>query len=105
MKYRDMGVLLEDAIAMITAYRLRSNGRKGPKLSEIGLFIGQLLLRSMDRAERVYNAMKCRCYSLQDRVSKQIPLKLSDWVFFGIGLASAIVFRFVNVPVLLGGLF
>ena len=39
---------------MVTAYRLRGNGAKWPDIHRFGPFVGQLLLRSADRAERVF---------------------------------------------------
>jgi cobalt/nickel transport system permease protein len=62
MIYRYIGVLFEEAFSMYTAYSLRSGGGRGVKIGDMGSFAGQLLLRSFDRAERVYSAMKCRGY-------------------------------------------
>ncbi|MDR2494901.1 MAG: cobalt ECF transporter T component CbiQ [Spirochaetaceae bacterium] len=60
MTYRYIGVLLGEAASMVTAYRLRAPDRKGIVMGDMGSFLGQLVLRSFDRAERVYQAMKCR---------------------------------------------
>ncbi|NLT12747.1 MAG: cobalt ECF transporter T component CbiQ, partial [Clostridiales bacterium] len=62
MIYRYIGVLLEEASSMYTAYMLRSTEHKGLQMRHMGSFVGQLLIRSFDRAERVYAAMKCRGY-------------------------------------------
>ena len=62
MFYRYVGVLVGEAADMLTAFRLRSNGARWPRVREFGPFVGQLLLRSADRAERVYHAMQCRGY-------------------------------------------
>ena len=62
--YRYIGVLLEEASSMTTAYKLRSGGRKALDMSHMGAFVGQMLLRGFDRAERVHAAMECRGYSL-----------------------------------------
>ena len=60
MTYRYIGVLFEEAFSMYAAYSLRSANTKGIKMGDMGGFAGQLLVRSIDRADRVYNAMKCR---------------------------------------------
>jgi cobalt/nickel transport system permease protein len=60
MTWRYLSVLLGEASAINTAYMLRSPGSRGIKMKDMGSFLGQLLLRSIDRAERVYAAMKCR---------------------------------------------
>ena len=62
MIYRYMGTLADEAATMVMAYRMRGNGKQWPDLRHFGPFVGQLLLRSADRAERVYHAMQCRGY-------------------------------------------
>ncbi|MBU2574251.1 MAG: cobalt ECF transporter T component CbiQ [Elusimicrobia bacterium] len=64
--------------------------------------IGNLLLRTMDRAERVYRAMLCRGFDGHIRVvrfskigRREIAFTLGWSVFFS-------VFRFVNIPLMLG---
>jgi cobalt/nickel transport system permease protein len=63
MTYRYLGVLAEEAGAMYASYILRSRGAYGIRIGDTGAFVGSLLLRSVDRAERVYGAMKCRGFS------------------------------------------
>jgi cobalt/nickel transport system permease protein len=62
MTFRYIGVLANEAFLMTTAYSLRSGGKKALEMRHMGSFLGQLLLRGFDRAERVYNAMLCRGY-------------------------------------------
>jgi cobalt/nickel transport system permease protein len=62
MTYRYIGVLVEEASSMFRAYSLRSGGGRGIEMRHMGSFMGQLVLRSFDRAERVYAAMRCRGY-------------------------------------------
>lgn len=59
---RYMGVLAEEAGNMYHAYRLRTPGIKGVMVRHMGAFLGQLLLKSIYRAERIYHAMECRGY-------------------------------------------
>ena len=47
---------------MTDAYHLRAPGQKGIHHSAWGSFLGQLLLRSMDRAEELYASMLLRGY-------------------------------------------
>lgn len=60
MIYRYISLLLEEAGRMYMAYRLRSGRTAGVALQDCGSFVGSLLLRSFDRAERVWTAMQCR---------------------------------------------
>jgi len=107
MTYRYIGVVFEEAYSMYTAYSLRSANGKGIVMKDMGNFTGQLLLRSFDRAERVYNAMKCRGYTsgyaLQNIPQNKRPV-LKDFIFlFTVSLLCA-AFRFVDINVLIAGI-
>jgi len=65
MTFRYIGVLLEEVYSMTVAYRLRSGTKKALDMQHMGSFVGQILLRGFDRAERVHAAMRCRGYSLK----------------------------------------
>jgi cobalt/nickel transport system permease protein len=108
MTYRYIGVLVHEAYSMSIAYSLRSCNRKGIEMRDMGSFAGLLLIRSFDRADRVYNAMKCRGYA-QGYALQSIPLNskgltLNDFAFLGIVSALCVTFRFVDVIGLLGEL-
>lgn len=60
MTYRYLLVLVDETRDMYAAYILRSPGARGIRMRDMGTFVGALLLRSIGRAERVYDAMKCR---------------------------------------------
>ncbi|MCL1909167.1 MAG: cobalt ECF transporter T component CbiQ [Holophagaceae bacterium] len=67
MIYRYIGVLFDEAYSMYVSYTLRRAGKgrgrgSGIAIRDMGSFLGQLVLRSIDRADRVYSAMKCRGY-------------------------------------------
>jgi cobalt/nickel transport system permease protein len=81
MIYRYIGVLVHEAHAMNLAYSLRGNGRKSIEMKHIGSFLGQLMLRSTDRAERVYAAMKCRGYAMRDFARAGQKVRVSDIVY------------------------
>ncbi len=102
--YRYIGVLLLETGAMMTAYRLRGGGKGGVRLQHAGSFIGQLLLRSTDRARRIYNAMLCRGFtgdlSLHHNKVDATNLLI---IFAGIGVMAAV--RFVPVARLIEGIF
>ncbi|MDR3242570.1 MAG: cobalt ECF transporter T component CbiQ [Clostridiales Family XIII bacterium] len=97
MTYRYIGVLAEEVSSMYTAYLLRSVKRKGIEMRHIGSFMGQFLLRGLDRAERVYSAMKCRGYSLRGFLRESEPLVRSDVVFLGAVCFFCALFRVFSV--------
>lgn len=105
MIYRYLGVLLSEASTMMTAYALRSPGAKGVKMKDMGSFVGQLLLRSVDRASRVYAAMKCRGYQGAVGYAPKRGIAGGDVVFCGLVLGLSVAFRFIDLTGLLGGLF
>ena len=73
MVFRYIRVLIEEGASMKAARDARSFGRKNLSLKLWGVLVGQLFLRSVDRAERVHRAMLARgfhgdvSYSLSSR--------------------------------------
>lgn len=61
--YRYIIVLLKETERMTDAYMLRAPKQKGLHYKVWGTMIGQLLLRSMDRAQTVYDSMTLRGYN------------------------------------------
>jgi cobalt/nickel transport system permease protein len=58
--YRYLFVVADEGSRMVRSVRLRSAGAEGLSLRVYGSLVGHLLLRSMDRAERVHRAMVAR---------------------------------------------
>ena len=105
LTFRYISVLLDEAAIMTDAYRLRAPGQKGVHISAWGSFLGQLLLRSMDRATALYESMELRGYHGEFHYAQGRPSSRASWPF-AIGCAALIVLaRLYNLPVLLGGLF
>lgn len=61
--YRYISVLLQEALSMHRARTARSFGRKSYSWKMWGVFVGQLLLRTIERSERIYRAMLSRGFS------------------------------------------
>lgn len=61
--YRYIFVLLQEALNMDRARSARSFGRKTYSLKMWGVFIGQLLLRTIERSERIHKAMLSRGFT------------------------------------------
>lgn len=105
MTYRYISVLLHEASSMAIAYSLRSPKGRGIKMKDMGSFVGQLLLRTMDRASRVHAAMKCRGFSGAEGYAGDQKVTGQD-ILYGVlvcGLTLAV--RFVDFTGLIGGLF
>jgi cobalt/nickel transport system permease protein len=100
--YRYIAVLLEEAQAMYNAYILRSRG-KAAAMKDMGPLLGTLLLRSLDRADRVYSAMRCRGFN-GTFFAERKALKAADVLYCAVICAAALFFRFFNVPRFIGNL-
>lgn len=105
LTYRYVGVMTEELAVMTDAYHLRAPGQKGIHVSAWGSFLGQLLLRSMDRAQELYASMLLRGYHQHFHYALQKPFGKKDAVFLGGSLLLFALLRFVDVAQLLGGLF
>lgn len=100
---RYLTVLLEEAARTITAYTLRAPERKGIIYKAWGSLLGQLFIRTFDRAERIYQAMCLRGFNgdYPDEPMKRI--KLSE-IIYGLAWTTYFLFaRLINIPQLLGG--
>ena len=96
MTYRYISVLLEETYSMTTAYKLRSGVKKALDMRHMGSFVGQLLLRGFDRAERIHAAMRCRGYSLKHISPARRGLLLPDVLALAMVCLPSILFRFLR---------
>ena len=78
LTYRYVSLLLEEVDIMTTAYHLRAPGQKGIHYKAWGSFLGELLIRTMDRATTIYESMELRGYHGEFYyVTKEYPVKKS----------------------------
>ncbi len=100
LTYRYITVLLDEANRMTQAYALRAPGQKGVNIKAWGSLVGLLLLRSIDRANEVYESMSLRGYTGDWLyMGQKIRLCRQDMAWLVIWVAVFIVFR--KVPVIL----
>ena len=97
MTYRYIGVLLEETHSMTTAYLLRNAGKKALEMRHMGSFVGQLLLRGFDRAERVYSAMLCRGYGRVEIPRFKRAFQLKDGIVLGGICVLVLLFRLIRI--------
>ena len=105
LTYRYIGVMLEEVTVMTESYSLRAPGQKGIHISAWGSFLGQLLLRSMDRAEALYHSMLLRGFRGEYYYTDVPPCGVSGAVYIAACAAAFLCARWVNLPALLGSLF
>lgn len=104
LTYRYISVMMDELSVMTMAYKLRAPGQKGIHYSAWGSFLGQLFLRSMDRAEELYQAMIIRGYDGKFRHAKKERWKVGDLVFVATTVVVIFVIRKYDIGVLLGEL-
>ena len=102
--YRYVGVMTEELAIMTEAYLLRAPGQKGIHMSAWGSFLGQLLLRSMDRAQELYGSMLLRGYHEHFHYAPMKPFDGTDAAYMLCSIAVFLLLRFVPIAQLLGGL-
>lgn len=102
MTFRYLELLMEEALVMYHAYMLRSPGARGIKLKDMGPFLGQLILKSFGRAERVYYAMKCRGFAGKIRFSEHRKINFADLIYLVLITLLLILLRLVNISEIIG---
>ena len=89
---------------MLRSVELRAHGIRTLRLRVYGPLVGHLLLRSMDRAERVYRAMVMRGFDGEIRVLRRTAFRTGDWMFVGGCLCFFAAARYWNLADALGRL-
>ena len=105
LTYRYIGLMLQEVSVMTQAYQLRAPGQKGIHISAWGSFLGQLLLRSMDRAEELYSSMRLRGFRGEFYYADVPACRSSSVIFTAVCAAAFLLARYVSVAALLGSLF
>ena len=105
LTYRYIGVMLEEVTIMTEAYKLRAPGQKGIHISAWGSFLGQLLLRSMDRAQELFGSMLLRGFQGEFFYADVPPCKPSGIVYTIACAGAFLLARLVPIASVLGGLF
>lgn len=105
LTYRYVAVLMEQVSIMLDAYMLRAPGQNGIHISAWGSFLGQLLLRSMDKAKELYQSMLLRGFDGSFSYLEIPPFSRRDWVFLACSAAFFLTARATNLAVLFGSIF
>jgi cobalt/nickel transport system permease protein len=103
LMYRYVFVLFDEALRMLRAHSMRSF-RSYPDIRILGSFIGQLLLRSLNRAERIHNAMISRGFDGEIRIMKTMKMRPADYSYIILWCMFFYLCRTYNLPQILGSL-
>lgn len=105
LTFRYVGLLLSEVAVMQQAYSLRAPGQKGIHISAWGSFLGQLLLRSMDRAQALYESMELRGFCGEFPSAAHGRGSAASWPYALLCPALMLLARYFDLSALLGGLF
>jgi len=94
--YRYLFVLSGEAARMARASELRAPGKKR-SLLELGSLLGHLLLRALDRGQRIHLAMRCRGFSGHIQSLRPMRFRPSDAAFVAIWAAFFAGVRFFDL--------
>ncbi len=81
---RYISLLLEEAGRVMQAYSLRAPGQKGVRFRAWGSLAGQLLLRSMDRADEVYQSMALRGFRGEFCQGEGLRCRAKDYLYLAV---------------------
>lgn len=102
LTYRYISVLMEEVARTLRAYSLRAPQQKGVHRSVWGSLAGQLILRTFERAQRVYQAMCLRGFTGEYNTGNHPKFKTLDYVYMFLWILFFIIARICNIPILIG---
>lgn len=106
LMYRYITVLLEEVERITQAYMLRAPGQRGIHYKAWGTLVGQLLLKSIDRANVVYESMLLRGYNGEYQyMGEKVTCHRKDICYLLVWSIIFLVFRRYPVVLLTGSLF
>ncbi len=102
--YRYLFVLVDEAFRLVRARSLRSFGGRGMGIKAFGSLVGHLLLRTLDRAQRIHLAMLSRGFDGKIRLMRPSKMQIAD-ICFILGWSTLFVLmRLYNIPQFIGKL-
>jgi cobalt/nickel transport system permease protein len=104
MLYRYLFVLIEESIRMKRAYTLRAFSRKKLRFPIFNHLLGNLLLRTLDRAQRIHMAMLSWAFTGNIKIARQFSFGTKEFLYLAGCIALFTFIRFVNISEFLGKL-
>ena len=105
LTYRYISLFMEEVSTMSRTYALRAPNENGIGFKAWGSFAGQLLLRTYDKATRIYESMTLRGFNGEYNTGDIEKLKYKDYVYMILWSLFFIVAKFRDIPNLIGNLF
>lgn len=103
--FRYILVLLEEAFSMLRAYRMRTMNDNNISYALSGPFLGELLLRTLNRSEKIYSAMSLRNPHSYNIDKDKIKLNRRDLLYFFSWILVLLLLRFLKIEEIMVFLF
>ncbi len=100
--YRYLFVLLEETLRIVRAREARSFGQKGKGIKTFIRLISILLLRTVERSEKIYQAMLSRGFRGEISVLKKYRLKPQDILFTVTAVTTFYILRNYDIVSFIG---
>jgi cobalt/nickel transport system permease protein len=100
--YRYIFVLLEEGERLVRAQALRSFSSRAMGVKTFVSLTGNLLLRTLERADRIYLAMRCRGFDGQVRLIQPLKRGAKEMIFVIAWTLFFLFMRFTNTPLQIG---
>ncbi|MBU0483107.1 MAG: cobalt ECF transporter T component CbiQ [Proteobacteria bacterium] len=101
--YRYIFVLIAETLRLLRAHSLRSFDRKNGISYRVFLqLLGNLLLRTIDRAQRIHTAMLCRAFTGEIKIIRQFRFGVKEVIFLTGFSTLFIILRLTDAIDLLG---
>lgn len=100
--YRYIFVLIDEAARLARARALRTFESKGMGFKPFVSLLAQLLLRTLDRAQRVHLAMRCRGFAGHMPILRPMHFGLTEVRHLAFWLLIFTLLRLYNLPMQLG---
>lgn len=105
LTYRYITLLLDQANTIFQAYSLRAPNQKGIKFRVWGSLVGQLLFRSIDRANELYDSMILRGYKGEFYYPRKGIHSYVEIIYLTVWILLFTLARSINLVNFLGNLF
>lgn len=103
--YRYIFTLFKEAEKVTIAYKLRAPGQKGIHYTAWGPLVGQMLLRSMDRASNIYESMELRGFKGEFEIGEKRGFDLKSIIYLIVWIVVFYLLRHTDILNVIGGLF
>jgi cobalt/nickel transport system permease protein len=102
MLYRYLFILIEESIQLLRAHTLRSFSQKKIRHQVFKQLLGNLLLRTLDRAQRIHMAMLSRAFTGEIHIIRHFSFGIRETLYLVSFATVFTILRFYNIADLIG---